>query len=247
MKTRFKPSRNSIGVVVAAVMAAGASGARATVMTTAPQVFHFGPGDDNFTQSALLAAFDQAGTLLGVHLELEGQAGFLLTATSGSNPGTVLAMREQAFFSLSGLPSASLFIAAPLYTVAPFDLAPDSSRSFAGTFMPPSVSTNLSELFDLNAYDVSAGAPAYLPFLFTSLESFYFEKTGSGLFGGSDVVGQGTARAWYTYDSVPPPPPAVPEIGTAASTGAFILVGMMFMGVRKLRQARSPVAQPLKG
>jgi hypothetical protein len=233
MTTLLRISGRSAAIPAAAALLIGVFATQATVVSTPPQVFHFGPAADNFMASAYLAAFDQVGTLLSVHLELSGEAAFVMTATSGANPGTVSSMTEKSLFSLTGLPFATpLGSASPTFSVAPFALAPNSSRSISGTVLAPLVSSDLTVFPDLNAYDVSKGAPAHLPFLFNSLEEFSFSKTGSGLFGGSDVLGLGTVTAWYTYENsthlVPPPPPTVvPEMSSAVFAGAFALVGIV--------------------
>lgn len=235
MKTNVKRTSNWVVVVLVSAMA-GAIGAQATVVTTTPQVFQFGPAADNFTRSASLAAFDQLGTLVGVHVELSGYVDFLLTATSAGTPGTVNHLQEQAYFSIAGLPSAPLETSSPAFVYGPFDLAAGSSQSFGATGVGPLISIDLSAILDLNAYDVSAGAPALLPFIFTSREVFAFDKSGSGLFAGSDVTGQGTVTAWYTYQIAPPPPPAIPEMNTAVSTGAFLLVGFLVAARAKMKR-----------
>jgi hypothetical protein len=228
MTTPLKPSNRSLSVALASALSMAGFGAQALVLTTVPQVFLFGPADDNFTQSASLATFNQAGALLSVHIELSGLAEFVLTAKADHNEGTVLEMTEQSFFSLTGLPSALLTTSSPVYSVGPFGLVANESRSFIGTVTAPMASVDLTALFDLNAYDLSAGAPASLPLLFTSMSEFTFAKSGSDLSAGSAIIGQGSVSVSYTYETVQPPP-AVPEVTTALSAGGFALMGAFFL------------------
>jgi len=205
--------------------------AHAFILNSPVQEFMFGPDGPTFSQTATLNTFNQPGILLGVHIELSGETAFTLTATSGDTPGTVFGMTEDVSFSLSGLPFASLSAMVPTYAVGSFALPANSSQSFTGSLATPVAATDLTELFELAAYDVSAGAPATVDFTFHSEESFSFMKSGSGLAAGSEVSSGGKVRVWYVYDNFQPPP-EVPETTTALSSTAFA-VGLLFYAWRR--------------
>lgn len=230
--------KTSLKSIVAGCSLSGlmAGSAHAFVLNTPVQEFVFGPDEAPFSQTATLNTFNQTGALLGVHVELSGGAAFTLTATSGGSPGTVLGMTEDASFSLVGLPSVSLSTAVPTYSVGSFALPASSSQSFTGGGTAPVVDVDLTALFQLAAYDVSAGAPATIDFTFNSDEAFSFMKSGSGLAGGSDVVAGGKARVWYVYDNFLPPP-SMPEVSTSVSAAGFAagVVALLWKGPRRGR------------
>ena len=244
MKPTIKTSQKPRSLLLATAFSLAGFGAQALVLTTTPQVFECGPAASDFTHAAFLAAFDQPGTLLGVHLELSGRCDFVLTAEATGQAGTVLGMTEQATFSISGLPFAALSTTSPAYSVGPFDLAAGASVFFSDSLVATTQTLDLTEVLQIAAYDVSAGAPSSLPFLFMSDEHFFFDKTGSGLFGGSDVMGEGTVRVWYSYDLSPPPP--VPEVTTALSAGMFALIGVLVMVRNRRQRSLSLVAPPVE-
>lgn len=220
-----------------ATLLVGSLSSQALILTTASQTFVFGPGDLDYSESAALATFNEPGTLLGVHIELSGSSLFTLTANSKSNPGRILGMTEDTSFMVTGLPYVSLGTVTPTYTVGAFNLGANSTRTFTDTGVAPTVSADLSALFQLAAYDMSVGAPSSLPFQFDAFESFSYTKSGSGLSAGSDASATGTVSVWYTYELTSPPP--VPEVSTAVSAAGFALIGGIF--VLRNRKKTAPV------
>ncbi len=220
--------------------------AQAVVLTSLAGSFPFGPGDLDFTRGASLASYAGPGTLLGVRVELSGNVTCVLFATNDRNvAGTVDFMREDVSFRTSGLPLASLSSAIPTYSVPSFILAANSTRTFDVVGSAPLVFVNLTAPASLAFYDAGRGAPALLPFQFSTSETFAFSKAGSDISGGSTAIGQGLVNVYYTVDepSLVPVNP-VPEVSTAVSAGCFAILGTLVLVRRKTRLAPSlvPVA-----
>lgn len=216
--------------------------AQAVVITTLAGTFPFGPGDLDFTQGASLATYAGPGTLLGVRIELSGTVTCVLFATNDRNvAGTVEFMTEDVSFAISGLPLASLSSAIPTYSVPSFILAANTTSTFNVVGIAPVAFVNLTAPASLAFYDSGMGAPAFLPFQFSTTETFSFTKAGSDISGGSTAIGQGLVNVYYTVDdpSVVPVNP-VPEVSTAVSAACFAVLGVLML----VRGKRSPGLRP---